>query len=139
RPFTGPDRAAVQHEIQFVDPPAVTSLRGETPQRLAAVIDRALSKDRTLRFASAAEFSDALAAARAALLPTKRVRRRAWAVAAAAVLLLSVAAIARIAPESPLRVYESTNPLLDEQYTRARERFITGTPQGNEAAIVILR
>ncbi|HEX6134235.1 MAG TPA: protein kinase [Longimicrobiales bacterium] len=136
RPFGGADRSAVHDEILHANPPAVTSLRGDVPQRLAAIVDRALDRDPSRRFQTAAELAAALDTARLALPRVHARRRRVYAAAAAIVLLFTTGAIARL-QRSPA-AGDSVRAAVADQYLRARERYFRGTPESNEAAIVIL-
>ncbi|HEX6308508.1 MAG TPA: protein kinase [Longimicrobiales bacterium] len=136
RPFVGADRSAIHDEILNVDPPALTSLRSEVPQRLAAIVDRALSRSPAQRFRSAAEFSTALAAVRVTT-PDIRTRRRRALAAAAVVLLFTTGAIARLQLDGDAAA-DALPASLADQFLRARERYFRGTPESNEAAIVIL-
>ncbi|MCK4776628.1 MAG: serine/threonine protein kinase, partial [Candidatus Krumholzibacteria bacterium] len=60
RPFSGEHEAAVIYHILNEEPAPVVSLRGETPEALAAVIHRALAKDPADRFASMEDMGSAL-------------------------------------------------------------------------------
>src|SRR5690606_74283 len=95
RPFGGGDRDEIHDEILHANPPALTSLRPGVPQRVAAIVDRALAKDPARRYPSAAAFAEALAAARVALVPAPSWPRRAFMAAAAVLLIVAVASISR--------------------------------------------
>jgi pimeloyl-ACP methyl ester carboxylesterase len=59
-PFQGPSALAVMHAIATQEPPAPSQLRDDLPSGYDRVIARAMAKDKRGRFASAAEFGDAL-------------------------------------------------------------------------------
>ena len=60
RPFDGDSEFAIIHQIIEEHPPAPSSINDQLPRTLDAVVARALAKDRDQRFASAAEFAQAL-------------------------------------------------------------------------------
>jgi len=70
RPFSGDHEAAVIYHILNEEPAPVASLRGETPDALAAIIHRALAKDPADRFASMKEMGTALETACNQAAPT---------------------------------------------------------------------
>jgi formylglycine-generating enzyme required for sulfatase activity len=85
-PFTGPSPQAVLTAHLTTPPAPVHLLRPEVPQALSSALSRALAKEPDARYASAAEFGDALAAGNvtaatgeAALAPGRRWRRG-WAI-----------------------------------------------------------
>lgn len=59
-PFPGIDHAAIARSIQLREPAPVGDHRDGVPHELASTIDRALAKDPSRRFASAAEMGEAL-------------------------------------------------------------------------------
>ncbi|MGH9857687.1 MAG: serine/threonine-protein kinase, partial [Acidobacteriota bacterium] len=59
-PFTGPSILSVLHEIATVDPPPPSTISGNVPQGLDAIIKRCLAKDRGRRYSSSAELANAL-------------------------------------------------------------------------------
>lgn len=59
-PFTGPSVLSVFHEIATVEPPAPSAVSPSLPQGLDAVIRRALAKEPSRRYGSAAELAEAL-------------------------------------------------------------------------------
>lgn len=59
-PFAGPSVLSVLHEIATVDPPAPSAISSSVPQGMDSIIRRALVKDRSLRYSSAAELASAL-------------------------------------------------------------------------------
>ena len=63
-PFAGRDTADIYLKVLNVVPPALHSLRDDVPSELDAVVQRALHKDPAERFATAAEFAQALRALR---------------------------------------------------------------------------
>jgi len=70
RPFSGDHEAAVIYHILNEEPAPVVSLRGDTPEALAAIIHRALAKDPADRFASMKEMGAALETACCQAAPT---------------------------------------------------------------------
>ena len=60
RPFRGSSDAALIGAILNTEPPPAHEVNASVPQELSSLVARALAKDRTRRFASAAEFSGAL-------------------------------------------------------------------------------
>jgi tetratricopeptide (TPR) repeat protein len=60
RPFSADHDAAMLYRILNVEPVPIVSLRRETPDNLAAIINRALTKDPADRFASMEEMASAL-------------------------------------------------------------------------------
>jgi len=61
-PFTGEHEAALLYQIVHEKPAPVTSIHPEVPQVITQIVDRALSKDRDARYASAADLLDDLKA-----------------------------------------------------------------------------
>ena len=61
-PFEGPSMLSVLHEIALVEPPAPSRARPGLPRELDQVLLRAMAKDKTRRYASAADFAAALRA-----------------------------------------------------------------------------
>jgi serine/threonine protein kinase/tetratricopeptide (TPR) repeat protein len=70
RPFTGPSMMSIMHAIAATEPPPPSKIRPELPREFDVIIERALAKDRELRFNSAAEMGDALRGLRASLSGT---------------------------------------------------------------------
>jgi serine/threonine protein kinase/tetratricopeptide (TPR) repeat protein len=70
RPFTGPSTFSIMHAIATTEPPPPSKLRPELPREFDVIIERALAKNRDLRYASAAEMGDALRSLRASLSGT---------------------------------------------------------------------
>src|SRR5947209_6974085 len=60
-PFTGPTAESVLHQHLVAEPPHITAIRGAVPAPVEAVIRRALAKAPADRFATAAQFAEALA------------------------------------------------------------------------------
>ena len=87
-PFTGPSPQAVLTAHLTTPPAPVHLLRPEVPLSLSLALSRALAKEPDARYASAAEFGDALAAGNlretgeGALLAPARRWRRSWTMAA---------------------------------------------------------
>ncbi len=67
-PFRGEHEAALLYEIVHEEPEQVTSIRSEVPEAMAQIVDRALSKDRETRYASA---NDILNDLKSVLQPTE--------------------------------------------------------------------
>jgi tetratricopeptide (TPR) repeat protein len=140
-PFAGGTREEILHRIRTDDPPAIETLRADVPAPLAAIVGRALTRNVDERIPSAAALRDALS--RIPLgVDVRRTRRRRMAAAAAIILLLSSVAATVVLREDvrprPLPGM-SGDSALDEQFTRARQRYYEGSPEGLEAAAVILR
>jgi eukaryotic-like serine/threonine-protein kinase len=89
RPFTGHTAEAVHQAILHQTPAAAHDLNPEVPARLEAIIAKALQKDRTERYQSAAAMGSDLEAFRG---EKRRWLRHLWKWLAATVLLLAVAA-----------------------------------------------
>ncbi len=89
RAFTGETAAVVHDAILNQTPPAVHDVNSAVPRGLDAVIAKALQKDRSRRYQSAADMEADLERVRREMHPVRRRMRR-W--LAAAALLLIVAA-----------------------------------------------
>ena len=81
-PFAAPTQEALLHDILVTEPKPIVGLPG-VPRDLAAVVDRALAKDRRRRYATAAALGADLRAVLAgepvqARLPTSLERLRRW-------------------------------------------------------------
>lgn len=61
-PFEGTDRGQIRRQVLTQEPPAIRTLNPKVPEPIAAVIERAMAKRSTERFATPAEFGKALAA-----------------------------------------------------------------------------
>jgi eukaryotic-like serine/threonine-protein kinase len=96
-PFTGPTAESVLHQHLVADPPHITAIRGAVPSPVEAVIRRALAKAPADRFATAAQFAEALAPISgppaSSPHPPPRVRRRV-AIAALVGTVIVVAGVA---------------------------------------------
>src|SRR2546426_1751192 len=100
-PFRGPTAASVLHQHQLADPPRITAIRGAVPAPVEAAIRRALAKVPADRFATAAQFAEALTE-RAATVhepvseppPTVRRVRRVVAIGAVVGALVVIAGVA---------------------------------------------
>jgi serine/threonine protein kinase len=68
-PFKGQHEAALLYEIVHEVPEPVTSIRPEVPEAMTQIVDRALSKDREARYASATDLLDNLKAIQRRLQP----------------------------------------------------------------------
>ncbi len=82
RPFEAPTAVATAYKIVHAPAPTLAAMGHEVDPLLQATLDAALAKDRTERFASAADFADALAP----LTPHGAIRRQALATLLSAVL-----------------------------------------------------
>ena len=60
KPFTGKTPVATAYAIRHETPPPLASVRPELPPHVVAAVERAMDRDPTRRFASAAEFASAL-------------------------------------------------------------------------------
>jgi non-specific serine/threonine protein kinase len=111
--FPGPTTALIFDALLHSTPPPVQSLRPELPAELDHIVDKALEKDRAVRYQSAAELrSDLLRLRRnesgfsalAARAPARTARRGAWiaaAILAAAGLALGAWWLQRRATDPP--------------------------------------
>ncbi|WP_052594723.1 serine/threonine-protein kinase [Luteipulveratus mongoliensis] len=94
-PFQGPPVRVIEQHLQAA-PPSLLAARPDLPPALQDVVHRAMSKDRTRRFATCAEYADALRATTApkpVLAPAPPPSHRArWLGAGAAVAAVAVAA-----------------------------------------------
>ena len=70
RAFGGPSVLAIMHAIAAIDPPPPSRLRPELPPEFDLIVERALAKNRELRYNSAAEMAEALRGLRASLSAT---------------------------------------------------------------------
>ena len=70
RAFAGPSVLAIMHAIAAVDPAPPSKLRPELPPEFDLIIERALAKDKTRRYASAREMADALRSLRTSITGT---------------------------------------------------------------------
>ena len=71
-PFDGPSALSIMHEVAVVEPPKPSALRPDLPPALDLVLARALAKEKSRRYASAAELGEALHAL--ATAPVEPVR-----------------------------------------------------------------
>ncbi len=107
-PFTGPTVESIVHQHLTVSPPAITNLRPAVPAEVGRALARALAKTPADRFATAAQFADALARPESGALapaspvpPSRRVRRLALLGIAALVLLGGAFLVLRPRREPP--------------------------------------
>lgn len=70
RAFAGPSMLSIMHDIAATDPPPPSKLRPELPSEFDLIIERALAKNREMRYGTAAEMADALRSLRASLSGT---------------------------------------------------------------------
>jgi serine/threonine-protein kinase len=124
-PFDGESAQAILMKQATGTPEPIRNLRRDVPPALAAVLDRMLAKDPGERFATAAELSEALAAAVPPARGDRVVRSGAAAVRrlAAVVLAAAVAVAAWIALSPPARI-RLVAPVPDTLNTSLRRRGI---------------
>jgi serine/threonine protein kinase/tetratricopeptide (TPR) repeat protein len=67
RAFAGPSMLTVMHAIAATDPPPPSKLRPELPREFDVIIERALAKDKLMRYSSAADLANALRSLRSSL------------------------------------------------------------------------
>jgi len=91
-PFTGPSAESIVHQHLAAAPPRVSAMRASVPPAIEQAIVRALAKTPADRFASAAEFVEALAAPAQRVRDTGRRTSRLAAGAGLAATLLAAAA-----------------------------------------------
>ncbi len=84
RPFSGPSASVVLSKVQTGAVPLVTSIEPKAPRALVAVVQRALERDPSRRYADAGAMADALEAA----MRTPLSRPTAWIAAALSLGLL---------------------------------------------------
>lgn len=70
RAFSGPSVLTVMHSIAAVDPAPPSKLRPELPREFDLIVERALAKDRLMRYATAGELAAALRSLRSTLTGT---------------------------------------------------------------------
>src|SRR6185369_9474023 len=70
RAFSGPSVLAIMHAIAAIDPQPPSKLRPELPREFDMIIERALAKEKTLRYPSAREMADALRSLRTSITGT---------------------------------------------------------------------
>jgi serine/threonine protein kinase/Flp pilus assembly protein TadD len=132
RAFTGETAAVVHEAILNQTPAAVHDLNSAVPRGLNAVIAKALEKDRSRRYPSAAEMQADLQRVRRETHPVRRQWRRSLASAA---LLLVIAAAAWIYRDYRNRVTLS----LDDTIVIAEVSNQTGDPVFDDALNTALR
>jgi len=101
RPFDAATPGEVSVQILSTDAPPLSSIAPEVPPAVAAVVARALARDREARFATTDELLAAWSAAAAVHATPRRARPRRWPAYAAA--LLSAAALLLWAYRSMMR------------------------------------
>lgn len=92
-PFTGPTAGSVFQQHLAAELPHITAIRTQVPADVEAVIRRSLAKVPADRFATAAQFADALKSPESA--PAAHGRRL-WPIAAAALAVLVIAGVASV-------------------------------------------
>jgi eukaryotic-like serine/threonine-protein kinase len=145
RAFTGETAAVVHDAILNQTPAAVHDLNSALPRGLNAVIGKALEKDRSRRYQSAAEMQVDLQRVRREMHPVRRQWRRSLASAA---LLLVVAATAwvyrdyhnrvTLSPDDTIVIAEVSNhtgdPVFDDALNTALRVGLEQTPYLNVLA-----
>src|SRR5207244_3651973 len=91
-PFDGPSVNDAIAAVLMRDPAPLVG--GEIPSSVARLVDRALAKNPDRRFETAAEFNDALAAARS--VPVRRLPFKRWAAVAGVVTVIGAGTIALV-------------------------------------------
>jgi formylglycine-generating enzyme required for sulfatase activity/dienelactone hydrolase len=117
--FSGDNTAAVLHAVLTGEPPKLATIRPDVPPDVAAIVERAIEKDRERRFASARDMRDALAASELALrapaatsssLPTRARRRVLIPLAVIVALLLGAAVWTIVKSRRETKAREQTLP-----------------------------
>jgi eukaryotic-like serine/threonine-protein kinase len=93
RAFTGTTAVAVQEAILSTTPAAPESLNAALPRALSRVIARAIEKDRSQRYQTAADMRQDLERTRRQGRATSALRRRGWLIAAGIVLAIVAAVV----------------------------------------------
>src|SRR5688572_6947983 len=70
RAFSGPSVLTVMHSIATIDPAPPSRLRPELPREFDVILERALAKDKLMRYSTAGELASALRSLRASLSGT---------------------------------------------------------------------
>jgi len=70
RAFNGPSILTVMHSIATIDPAPPSKLRPELPREFDVILERALAKDKLMRYSTAGELATALRSLRASLSGT---------------------------------------------------------------------
>jgi len=71
QPFKGEHEAALLYQIVHEEPEPVTSIRSDVPEAMTRIVDRAVSKEREARYASAIDLLDDLKAIQSGLWPAE--------------------------------------------------------------------
>lgn len=104
-PFTGPSAESIVRQHLAAAPPRVSAMRAAVPPAIEGAIVRALAKTPADRFATAAQFAEALRAADAPR-PAASWRSRRWVGVAALAAVLAVAGGLLVFRPSPIRLVE---------------------------------
>jgi eukaryotic-like serine/threonine-protein kinase len=134
RAFMGDTAVVVQEAILTETPPSVDTLNPEMPGSLAAVIRKALEKDRSQRYQTAAAMRHDLERVRGMLLQSDRRRMRRWVPAAAAVLAIAGALAWSLARRSTGVTVSADDTIVIAHLTNA-----TGDRAFDEALYTALR
>jgi eukaryotic-like serine/threonine-protein kinase len=89
RAFPGDTAAVLHHGILNQTPAPVRELNPQIPANLGSIISRAIEKDRTMRYQTAAEICADLAALQRRLAPKHMSRARFWGLGVAAAILMA--------------------------------------------------
>src|SRR5262245_56709690 len=126
RAFTGTTAVAVQEAILSARPPAAESLNAALPRALARVIAKAIEKDRSLRFQTAADMRHDLERVRQEFLRSKTRGLRPWLIAAGTMLAIGTAGVwlwsrggAVLAPSDTIVLAHLTNATGDRVFDEA--------------------
>jgi tetratricopeptide (TPR) repeat protein len=128
RAFTGETVAAVQEAILTVTPPAADAVNAAVPRLLAAIIARALEKDRAHRYQTAADLRHQLERARVQLIQPATRPMRFWLPVGGAVIAAGAAAVwlgaprlsrATLAPSDTIVLAQLTNATSDRVFDEA--------------------
>ena len=106
RPFEAPTAVATAYKIVHLPAPTLAAMGHEVNPLLQTTLDIALAKDRTDRFASAADFADALAP----ITPHGAIRRQALATLLVSVLARQSTQAAPIRDTGPESVHPAPAP-----------------------------
>lgn len=145
-PFRGDTTAAVFNAILNSAPAPTLRLNPEVPPELVRIIDKALEKDRDVRYQSAAELhadlkrlrrdasSSKVSAASPAGFTTPSASRWFWAAGVAAVMILFSLAAAWLYSRKPSRIAEGNTDVVPFTSSAGQKLSPVFSPQGNALA-----
>jgi tetratricopeptide (TPR) repeat protein len=122
------------HEIASANPARPGSIRQELPQAFDHVIEKALAKDKTARYSSAAEMMQALQAIQSSSAPVKP-KRPVW-IAAAAAAVLVLASVFFLMREWSTPKAHVPNPEAYQLYLQGRRDLQEFTEHGFKQSVV---